>query len=64
VAALPQSQGRSADVVIVGHSHAPCVAWTEVTGRPIVVVDAGSCVYGKANLLVMAEDTLAVFDVV
>ena len=64
VAALPQSQGRAADVVIVGHSHAPCVAWTEVTGRPIVVVDAGSCVYGRANLLLMAGDTLAVFDVV
>jgi len=46
--------GRAADVVIVGHSHAPCVAWTEVTGRPIVVVDAGSCVYGRANLLLMA----------
>ena len=64
VAALPQSQGRSADVVIVGHSHAPCVAWTEITGRPIVVVDAGCWVYGQANLLVAAGDTVAVFDVV
>jgi len=64
VAALPQSQGRTADVVIVGHSHAPCAAWTETTGRPIVVVDAGCWVYGQANLLVMAGDTAAVFDVV
>jgi UDP-2,3-diacylglucosamine pyrophosphatase LpxH len=63
VAALPQSQGRSADVVIVGHSHAPCAAWTEITGRPIVVVDAGCWVYGQANLLVAAGDTVAVFDV-
>jgi UDP-2,3-diacylglucosamine pyrophosphatase LpxH len=63
VAALPQSQGRSADVVIVGHSHTPCAAWTEVTGRPIVVVDAGCWVYGQANLLVAAGDTVAVFDV-
>jgi predicted phosphodiesterase len=63
VAALPQSQGRSADVVIVGHSHAPCAAWTEITGRPIVVVDAGCWVYGKANLLLAAGDTVAVFDV-
>jgi UDP-2,3-diacylglucosamine pyrophosphatase LpxH len=64
VAALPQSQGRAADVVIVGHSHAPCVAWTEITGRPIIVVDAGCWVYGQANLLIMAGDTVAVFDVV
>jgi hypothetical protein len=60
---LPESHGRSADVVIVGHSHAPCAAWTDVTKRPIVVVDAGCWVYGQANLLIAAGDTIAVYDV-
>jgi hypothetical protein len=63
IGSLPASHGRAADVVLVGHSHQPCAAWTEVTGRPIVVVDAGCWVYGQANLLVAAGDTIAVYDV-
>ncbi len=63
IGSLPASHGRRADVVIVGHSHAPCAAWTDTPGRPIVVVDAGSWVYGQANLLVAAGDTIAVYDV-
>jgi UDP-2,3-diacylglucosamine pyrophosphatase LpxH len=64
VSALPESHGRRADVLIVGHSHQPCVSWTEITGRPIFVIDTGCWVYGQANLLVAAGDTIAVFDVV
>jgi UDP-2,3-diacylglucosamine pyrophosphatase LpxH len=60
---LPESHGRSAEVLIVGHSHRPCAAWTDVSGKPLVVVDAGGWVYDQANLLVAAEDTIAVFDV-
>jgi hypothetical protein len=64
VMALPASAGRAADVVLVGHSHTPGAAWTNVTGRPLVVVDAGAWVYDQANLLIAAQDTVAVFDVV
>jgi len=63
VGELPDSGGRSADVVIVGHSHTPSASWTDVTGKPVVVVDAGGWVYDQANLLIAAEDTIAVFDV-
>jgi hypothetical protein len=63
IGALPESHGRSADVLIVGHSHAPCAAWTTVTGKPLFIVDAGGWVYEQANLLIAAEDTVAVFNV-
>jgi hypothetical protein len=42
----------------------PCAAWTDVAGKPLVVIDAGGWVYKQANLLIAAEDTIAVFDVV
>lgn len=64
VGALPASGGRSADVVIVGHSHTPGASWTECTGKPVVVVDAGAWAYDQANFLIAAEDTIAVYDVV
>lgn len=64
VAAMSASGGRSADVIIVGHSHTPSVSWTDVTGKPVVIVDAGAWAYDQANLLVAAEDTIAIFDVV
>jgi hypothetical protein len=63
VGTLPESHGRSPEVVIVGHSHAPCAAWSDVTGKPIVLIDAGAWVYEQANLLLAADDTIAVFDV-
>jgi UDP-2,3-diacylglucosamine pyrophosphatase LpxH len=64
VSTLPESHARTADVLLVGHSHAPCASWTDITGRPTVVIDAGCWVYGQANLLVAAGDTITVFDVV
>jgi UDP-2,3-diacylglucosamine pyrophosphatase LpxH len=63
VGVLPGSGGRSAEVVIVGHSHMPSASWTDVTGKPVVIIDAGAWVYDQANLLIAAEDTIAVFDV-
>ena len=63
VGTLPESHGRSPEVVIVGHSHSPCVAWSDVTGSPVVLIDAGAWVYEQANLLLAADDTIAVFDV-
>ncbi len=61
---LPGSQGRAADLLFVGHSHVPCASWTDVAGRPLVVVDAGAWVYGQSNIAIAAGDTVAVFDVV
>jgi predicted phosphodiesterase len=61
---LPGSQGRAADLLLVGHSHVPCASWSDVSGRPLVVVDAGAWVYGQSNIAIAAGDTVAVFDVV
>jgi hypothetical protein len=61
---LPGSQGRAADLLLVGHSHVPCASWSDVGGRPLVLVDAGAWVYGQSNIAIAAGDTVAVFDVV
>jgi hypothetical protein len=61
---LPASGGRAADLLFVGHSHVPCASWSDVAGRPLVVVDAGAWVYGQSNIAIAAGDTVAVFDVV
>jgi hypothetical protein len=50
--------------LLVGHSHVPCASWSDVGGRPVVVVDAGAWVYGQSNIAIAAGDTIAVFDVV
>jgi hypothetical protein len=50
-------------VIVVGHSHNPCVAWSSVGESPVVVVDAGACVFGRFNLLLGAGDRVTVFDV-
>lgn len=54
------------ELLVVGHSHKPCLAWTPHpdNGRPVVVVDAGSWVYGAAQLLFGAGDRVTVFDIV
>jgi len=64
VMALPGSAGRAADLLLVGHSHTPGASWVRVGSRTLVIVDAGAWVYRQANLLVVAEDTVEVFDVV
>ncbi|HEU4534248.1 MAG TPA: hypothetical protein VFS00_09020 [Polyangiaceae bacterium] len=53
------------ELLLVGHSHKPCVAWAPHpdSGRPVVIVDAGSWVYGAAQLLFGAGDRVSVFDV-
>jgi len=50
-------------LVLVGHSHNPCVAWSNVAESPTILVDAGACVFGRFNLLLGAGDRITVFDV-
>lgn len=49
-------------LAVVGHSHNPCVAWSDAGDAPLVIVDAGACVFGRFNLLVGAGDRVTVFD--
>lgn len=51
-------------LLVVGHSHNPCVAWSSAGGTPMVIVDAGSCVYSRCNVLLGAGNRVTVFDVV
>lgn len=53
-------------LLVVGHSHAPCVGWTPhpTTGKPVVVIDCGSWVYGAAQVMFAAGSIAAVYDVV
>lgn len=55
---------RKPRLLVVGHSHNPCVAWSSAAGSPILIVDAGGWVYEQANLLLAAGDRASVFDVV
>ena len=50
-------------LLIVGHSHNPCVAWSDAAGAPLVIVDAGGWVYGQSTLLLGAGDRVSVFSV-
>ncbi|MCU0687931.1 MAG: hypothetical protein MUF34_37750 [Polyangiaceae bacterium] len=61
-----QPEPAELELLVVGHSHKPCIAWTPHpdTGNPVVIVDAGSWVYGAAQLLFGAGDRVSVFDVV
>ena len=50
-------------LILVGHSHNPCVAWSNVAESPTILADAGACVFGRFNLLLGAGDRITVFDV-
>ncbi len=50
-------------LILVGHSHNPCVAWSNVADSPTILADAGACVFGRFNLLLGAGDRITVFDV-
>jgi hypothetical protein len=54
------------EVLLVGHSHKPCVAYAPhpVSKKPVIVVDAGSWVQGAAQILFAAGDRISVFDIV
>lgn len=54
------------ELLLVGHSHKACISWAPhpTTGSPVVVVDAGSWVYGQAQILFAAGNTLGVYDIV
>lgn len=64
VEAFPASNGRAADLVLVAHSHVPCVSWSSIGTRPVVIAFAGAWTYDKAHLLIAAGDTVAVFNIV
>lgn len=63
---LYRASVRDLELLIVGHSHKPCISWTPHprTKHPIVVADAGSWVFGAAQILFAASNTLAVYDIV
>ena len=54
------------ELLVVGHSHKPCVGWTPhpQSGKPVIVVDAGSWVQGAAQILFGAGNRVSVFDIV
>jgi hypothetical protein len=54
------------ELLIVGHSHKPCISWTQHpdSQQPVIVVDAGSWVQGAAQILFGADDHITVFDIV
>ena len=58
-----QSKRPMPKAIVVGHSHNPCIAWSNAAESPVVIVDAGACVFGRFNLLLGAGDRLTVFDV-
>lgn len=55
---------QKAQVVIVGHSHIPSISFSTAGDYPVVIIDAGSWTYDQTNILLAADDTAAVFDVV
>ncbi len=56
-------QGRLAQVVLVGHTHAPCVTIARQSGQNIVIIDAGSWAYEQSTILIAAGRNACVFDV-
>ncbi len=54
------------ELLIVGHSHKPCIGWTShpKTQKPVVVIDCGAWVYGQAQLMFAAGSVAAVYDIV
>lgn len=54
------------ELLIVGHSHQPCIGWTPhpTTGRPVVVIDCGSWVYSAAQILFAAGNVACVYNIV
>lgn len=60
---LDRSRERRADVVIAGHGTEAAVSWAPCGGRPVVIIDVGTWVGARANLLIAAGDTAAVFEV-
>jgi UDP-2,3-diacylglucosamine pyrophosphatase LpxH len=63
---LRYPQPTPLELLLVGHSHKPCLAWTPhpTTQKPVIVIDAGSWVYGAAQILFGAGNRITVFDIV
>ncbi|MCA9639503.1 MAG: hypothetical protein KC492_02385 [Myxococcales bacterium] len=60
------TNAASLELLVVGHSHKPCIGWTPHpnTKKPVVVIDCGAWVYGQANLMFAAGNVAAVYDIV
>ncbi len=60
------AQPNPLELLLVGHSHKPCVGATPhpTTGKPVVVVDGGSWVQGAAQIVFGAANRISVFDIV
>jgi hypothetical protein len=54
------------ELLVVGHSHKPCISVTPhpLSGEPVVIVDGGSWVQGAAQIVFGAGNRISVFDIV
>ena len=50
-------------LAIVGHSHCPGISWIEVRGKRIPLVDAGSWIQGKRQIMIAVEGSLTLYSV-
>lgn len=48
-------------MILVGHSHCPGISMTEVRGRLVPLVDAGSWIQGKSQIVVAEEGRLTLY---
>jgi hypothetical protein len=55
--------GYQPSLLIVGHSHNPCVAWSTAGGAPTLIVDGGGWVYGQATIVLAAGTRVSVMSV-
>ncbi|MFO0591737.1 MAG: metallophosphoesterase [Polyangiaceae bacterium] len=54
---------RNLRLAIVGHSHCPGISWIEVHGRRIPLVDAGSWIQDKRQIMIAVEGSLTLYSV-
>ncbi len=50
-------------LILVGHSHCPGISMTEIRGRMVPLVDAGSWIQGKSQIVIAEEGRLTLFSV-
>lgn len=60
ISGLERCVGKSAQVVLIGHSHRPGISWSPVAGRRVPIVDVGSWTYGRAEFAVVCPDGIGI----
>lgn len=50
-------------LAVVGHSHCPGISWLDVKGRRIPLVDAGSWIQDKRQVMIAVEGSLTLYSV-